>query len=76
MRHTDVSDEGVRLLADAPELRLLQICGTKVTDAGLAQLAKIKTLKMLDFAVSTCPTTALRNWPVWTWNCCSCRTRR
>ncbi|NDA66679.1 MAG: hypothetical protein EBY09_08565 [Verrucomicrobia bacterium] len=43
-----IKDEGVRHLANLPQLETLLIPGTQITDAGLESLAKIKSLRTLD----------------------------
>ena len=48
LAETDVTDAGLALLADLPNLKSLLICGGHVTDAGIASLARVSTLESLD----------------------------
>ncbi len=45
---SSVSDDGLALIRDMPELEVLLAGGTRITDGGLAHLKQMKKLKVLD----------------------------
>jgi hypothetical protein len=48
LKHTKVTDAGLRRLAHLTQLRQLRLINTKVTDAGLKELAHLTQLQSLD----------------------------
>lgn len=47
LRHTDMTDESVRLLGELPRLEHLDLRGTRITDQALAHAGRMKTLRVL-----------------------------
>lgn len=50
LSNTEVSDQGLAVIAQLPRLETLQLAGTKITDEGVAQLAGLKHLRELNLA--------------------------
>ncbi len=48
LRHTEVTDAGLKELAGLKSLQTLDLWGSKVTDAGLKELAGLKSLQTLE----------------------------
>ena len=53
LRHTHVTEDGLRAVAGLPRLRRLGLCGANVTDQGLGHLGAMRGLKELE--VFKCP---------------------
>lgn len=50
VENSEVSDKGLRHLAELTELRSLDLHGTQITDEGLTHLSKLKNLQVLNLA--------------------------
>jgi hypothetical protein len=63
LSHTAVTDAGLATLAKLPQLEVLRLRATKITDEGFrTHLAGIKTLKRLDLGETSVTPEAVEAW--------------